>query len=169
MNRRTYLSAVGVGGIASLAGCTGILAPGEDDERGEATMVVESGTNMVLYPHSPKGQPPHQVPTDYNHIAVANQDPAGKPHDFEVTVTGPHGELFDGTVRLEGPTDLSTGILFFVSNVGDYRCAVTVGDESIAETWAVTDERLSRGGGIGIIYDGDLSVSGGVNLAGSEE
>lgn len=165
MNRRAYLTFLGVGGIASLSGCTGMLASGENGDGGESTMTVESGTNMEVYPHSPKGQPAAVRPNTYNHVSILNQGPNGQGRDFQVTVTGPNEELFDGTVRLESANETSTGLVFFVSRVGEYRCSVTVGDETLSKTWQVTEERLSKGGGMAIMYDGELFVRGGVDLS----
>lgn len=149
MKRRELLSMAGVSGVVGLAGCTDLIAGGDEVDTA-ANLVVESGTQLEMMPQIPVANPSRERPPRKNRVIVWNNNKGGEAHLFDVTISGPDGVLFDGNVRLEEPASL----MIFISKEGEYSGSVSLGDETVLKTWEFLYNATTL-----FEYDGELTVS----------
>jgi len=149
MKRRELLSIAGVSGVVGLAGCTDLIAGGNEVDTA-ANLVVESDTRLEMMPHIPAANPNRERPPRGNRIVLMKSKGGGETQLFDVTISGPDGVLFDGNVRLE-PVSV---LIIFISKEGEYSGSVSLGDETVSETWEFRDNSDTL-----FEYDGELTVT----------
>lgn len=122
MDRRQFLSAVGVATGVSVAGCGAtvdqeevIVGPDGDARFDPADLTIESGTTVTfIWDSGGHNLVPTSQPTDSDFEGVEDTQDEGYEHDFTFLVGGttefvcePHeDEGMTGTIEIEGGEDL---------------------------------------------------------------
>lgn len=156
MNRRSWLAAIGGGGLFGITGCFGVASLESEDSQQVTTVRAGTETTIDLNvkPMSDVAGP--------RIVTILNAGAEKQSHDAAVTITTPELTLFDGKVSFEEPTEYPTQLTVRLFSAEEYTISVRFdGEDERSEAITVSEAELAsqRNTITAFRYEDELTVT----------